>query len=121
MNFKSWIYLKEARTSLDYDLKFYHGSSDAVVKIEGFRLLPPNLTNVISEKGRKKNLNKVFFTTDIKYAKIYAGRAAQRFGGNPIVFRVIPMGSIEKMHEKDGHSIYYSDWAFIDKQTINFK
>lgn len=117
MGFKEWIFFRESRNPLNYDLKFYHGSSDAVVNMKGFKLLPPNLTNVISEKGRKKNLNKVFFTTDIGYAKIYAGRTVQRFGGSPIVFRVIPMGSIEKIHEKDGHSVYYSDWAFIDNES----
>jgi len=37
--------------------------------------LPPANTGNISEKGRKKNLDKVFFTKDLKSAKIYADRA----------------------------------------------
>jgi hypothetical protein len=112
MNFKLWL---ELRNPSDYNLKFYHGSSDAIINTQGIRLLPPNITNLISEKGRKKNLNKVFFTTNRKYANIYAGRAVQRFGGNPLVLRVIPMGSIEKIHDQEGQSVYYSDWAFIDR------
>ena len=52
------------------------------------------------EKGRKKNLDKIFYTTDKNSAKIYAGRAVRRFGGNPIIVRAIPMGDIDVINNK---------------------
>ena len=53
---------------------FYHGSCTAA-GIENL-LLPPEVSNTISERGRNKNLDRVFFTEDLGLAKIYAGRAA---------------------------------------------
>ena len=35
-----------------------------------------SLTGRLSEEGRKKNLDRVFFTSSIGSARIYAGRAA---------------------------------------------
>ncbi len=56
----------------------YHGTS---VEHDIDMILPPDKTSVISEKGRKKNLDKVFFTADYKSAVIYAKRAVRSLGG----------------------------------------
>lgn len=89
-------------------IQFYHGSS--TIKDEDYKLLPPIATGIIQEAGRVKNLDKVFFTPDIGTAKIYAGRSKNRNGGNKKVFRVIPMGKIEKINDLT----FCSDWAFIE-------
>ena len=96
-------------------MMYFHGSTDAVLKDGEYVLLPPSVTGVIQEEGRKKNLDKVFFTADYGLAKIYAGRARQRFGGNPVVYRVIPMGKVETIDERPGASVYMAEWAFIEK------
>jgi hypothetical protein len=87
---------------------FFHGSS--VIREEEHMLLPPNVTGVIQEKTRKKNLDKVFFTPDIGTARIYAGRSANVNGGVKRVFRVIPMGTIIKINDLT----YCSEWGFIE-------
>jgi hypothetical protein len=93
---------------------FYHGTSDAVFK--GHKLLPPSETGVISEQGRKKNLDKVFFTSDYGLAKIYAGRAINVFGGSPVVLRVIPMDDVETINSTKGASVYCTSWAFVEER-----
>lgn len=86
---------------------YYHGSTT----LEGqHMLLPPNATGIIQERGRKKNLDKVFFTPDIGTARIYAGRSKNVNGGNTAIYRVIPMGVITKINELT----YMADWAFIE-------
>ncbi len=94
---------------------YFHGSTDAVLKDGEYVLLPPVMTGVLQEDGRKKNLNRIFFTSCLGLAKIYAGRARQRFGGNPVVYRVIPMGKVETIDERPGASVYMAEWAFIEK------
>ena len=93
---------------------YYHGSSDAVLDPNGYRLLPPNTSGKLQEKGRKKNLDKIFYTTDKNSAKIYAGRAVRRFGGNPVIVRAIPMGDIDVINNKKGTSVYSSPWGFYE-------
>lgn len=92
---------------------YYHGTSTEL-KI-GHKLLPPDITGKIQEKGRKKNTNKVFFTKDKNSAKIYSGRSLQKFGGEKIIYRVIPMGDIEILNENEGTSVYCCDWAFVEE------
>ena len=119
ISFKEYL---EYRTPEDSGKIFYHGSSDIVLPEKKFAspiILPPEVTTVISEKGRKKNLNMVFFTTDLKSAKIYAGRAVNRFGGKPVIYRAIPMGKIEKIHDEKGTSVYMSSWAFYEPFNLN--
>jgi hypothetical protein len=96
---------------------YYHGTSTALNL--DYKLLPPSETGVIQEKGRKKNLNKIFFTKDIGSANIYAGRAVQRFGGEPIIYRVIPMGEITKVQGLPGTTVYMSDGAFMEEVNFN--
>lgn len=94
---------------------YYHGSSDAVLDPHGFRLLPPKETGNVQEKGRKKNLDRVFFTTDPESAEIYAGRAVQRFGGKPIVVRAIPADNdVKALNTDPGTSVYHGSGAFYE-------
>lgn len=67
---------------------FYHGTSTALNL--GHVLLPANKTNVLREDFRTKLRNVVFITTSKVSAERYAKKAAQRFGGKPIVYTVKP-------------------------------
>lgn len=97
---------------------FYHGTSIAL-KV-GDLITPPNVTNMLQEKGRKKNLDKVFFTADFKSAKIYAGRAKSVFGGSSVVYEVEPIGEMTTLNEAKGTSVYFSNAAKIVKIAANF-
>lgn len=94
-------------------VEFYHGSC-TVAGIENM-LLPPVDSNVISEKGRNKNLDRVFFTADIGLARIYAGRAARSIGGEPVLYRVVCPVDVVCMNDTKGASVYHANWAFCEK------
>ncbi len=91
---------------------FYHGSCT----LAGIShvLIPPIATGVISETGRLKNLDRVFFTKDIGLAKIYAGRAARSIGGKPVVYKVISPVDTVCMNDTQGASVYFAKWAFCE-------
>lgn len=44
------------------------------------------------EDWRKKYLDKVFFTTSLLSASTYAKKACKKYGGNPIIYMVKPIG-----------------------------
>ena len=69
---------------------FYHGTTDSL----GIRrfLLPPTVTNLKREYWRKKYEDKVFFTTSLCSAQKFAKKACEKYGGNPIVYIVRPIG-----------------------------
>jgi hypothetical protein len=91
---------------------FYHGTS--VLLSVGDTLRSPACTGVIQEAGRKKNLDKVFFTKDLGSAKIYAGRAGNAFGSNErYVYRVEPVGSMDCLNNNPGTSVFMADSAII--------
>lgn len=92
---------------------FYHGTSTNL-DIED-KLLPPDMTDTIAEIGRKKNLDKVFFTSDYRSAHIYAQKATKAFGGQPIVYRVHPVGEIEIVQQKAGTTVYAAPWAYVEE------
>lgn len=92
---------------------FYHGSSSNA-NID-FMLCPPDVTGVLSEVGRKKNLGRVFFTEDIGLAKIYAGRAARSYGGEPKLYQVISPVDLVQMNETKGATVYHAAWAFCEE------
>lgn len=92
---------------------FYHGSCTAA-GISNM-LIPPSDSGTVSEKGRKKNLDKVFFTSDIGLARIYAGRAARSIGGEPILYRVVSPVNTFCMNSTPGATVYHADWAFVEK------
>lgn len=100
----------------DKNPKYYHGTTD-ILDIKD-KLLPPKETEKVQEKGRKKNLDKVFFTKDLGSARIYAGRAANRFGGNPIIFVVEPEGEIEELNTSTGTTVFMSPSArIVEKES----
>ena len=92
---------------------FYHGSSTGA-GISNL-LSPPSETNIISEAGRKKNLDQVFFTADIGLAKIYAGRAARSIGGDPVLYRVVSPVNTKCMNLTPGATVFHADWAFVEE------
>ena len=96
---------------------FYHGTSVAL-KV-GDLILPPETTKVIQESGRKKNLNKVFFTADFKSAIVYAGRAGNAIGGNKrYIYSVTPVGNLECINSTPGTSVFMATAAVITEVTI---
>jgi hypothetical protein len=92
---------------------FYHGSY-TVAAIDSL-LLPPSNTGTISEKGRKKNLERVFFTEDLGLAKIYAGRAARSIGGEPVLYRVVSPVDVVCLSDNKGATVYHAEWAFVER------
>ena len=68
--------------------KYYHGTSD-IFNIY-FRIYPPEVTGVIREDIRVGNRNVVYITSSYDLAYKYALKAVNKFGGNPIVYEVIP-------------------------------
>ena len=93
-------------------MTFYHGSSSAA-KISK-SLLPPSVTNMISEKSRRKNLDRVFFTKDIGLAKIYAGRASKSLGGLPLIYEVTPVDDVTCLSDAPGASVYHASHASVE-------
>ncbi len=69
---------------------FYHGTSDSlqIHKV----LLPPIVTNRKREHWRKKYDDKIFFTTSLGTARKFSQKACEKYGGNPIVYIVRPIG-----------------------------
>ena len=96
---------------------FYHGTSRDFKPGEWIK--PPDEHGLeISEKGRKKNLNKVFFTKDIGSAKIYAGRAKNSLGGKAMVYIIDPYGEIEELNPNKGTTVYMSPKAKVLKRMV---
>ena len=44
------------------------------------------------KEGRKKNVDKVYFTDSLLSAQKYAVKAAEKYGGTPVVYEVKPVG-----------------------------
>jgi len=93
---------------------FFHGSTADLNP--GDIILPPSKTGKISEKGRKKNLDKVFFTKDFGSAKIYAGRAFHSLGGTPIVYQVEPIGEVQVLNDMPGTTVFTAEGARVVKK-----
>jgi len=91
-------------------MSYYHGTSNSNITTE---LLPPCVTGCISEVGRKKNVDKVFFTTSYKSACIYAKRAANAYGGVPRVLEVVPCGEVICLNSTAGTEVYYCNRCLI--------
>jgi hypothetical protein len=93
---------------------YYHGTTTHL--LPGDDVLPPLKTGKISERGRKKNLDKVFFTKDLGSAKIYAGRAKHALGGKPVVYEVEPVGDIQAINDKQGTTVFMANKAKVVKK-----
>ena len=86
---------------------FYHGTSD-VFDIKQW-ILPASQTNNLREEWRKKNIDKVYFTDSLLSAQMYAKKACRKYGGNPIVYVVRPIG--QWFHRIDTE--YIADKALV--------
>lgn len=71
-------------------LVFYHGTT-SLFEV-GKVLLPPIYTGNLREDWRKNNRDVVYMTTSLASAKQYAKKACTRYGGNPVVYQVNPIG-----------------------------
>ena len=69
-------------------MNFYHGTTTNI-KVNKV-LLPPNETGVLREDFRKTLQDKVFVTISKPSAIKYAKKAAERFGGEAIIYTVKP-------------------------------
>lgn len=95
---------------------FFHGTTTALGITT--TLLPPAKTERLAELGRKRNLDKVFFTRDQRSASIYAHKAVKRFGGKPVVLVINPVGCIVVIQEAPGTTVLMADGAEV-LQTIH--
>lgn len=78
---------------------FYHGTSSSLNISE--IILPSIRTNIKREHWRDKLTDKVFITNSMKSAKMYAKKACQKYGGNPIVYKVKPYGFLAQIHNAE--------------------
>ena len=90
---------------------FYHGTSDSMGYIH--RLLPPIITGCKREDWRSKHTDVVFFTPSVPSAIRYARKACAKYGGNPVIFQVSPIGEI--VHIGNG------DWVADSAHIIHKK
>ena len=105
------IILKEGIASAT----FYHGTSREFKP--GQWIKPPDEHGMaISEKGRKKNLDRVFFTQDLGSAKIYAGRAKNSLGGEAQVYIIDPYGDIIDIVTTRGTTVFSAPKARVLKK-----
>lgn len=98
-------------------MKYYHGTANYRIVD---KVLPPSITGCISEVGRKKNLDRVFFTTSYKSAIIYAKRAANQYGGIARVLEVMPVGEIICLNPNIGTEVYYSNYCNVINIETNY-
>jgi len=86
---------------------FYHGTSTNL-EINKF-ILPSTQTGILREDWRQKNLDKVYFTDSVLSAKRYAKKACKKYGGDPIVYIIKPLG--QWFHRIDTE--YIADKALV--------
>lgn len=87
-------YLTELEDDEDYSqLTFYHGTSDV---LDISHILPAIESGVLREEWRTKLTDKIFLTDSLYAAGKYAKKACEKYGGNPIVYVVQPVGCIWK-------------------------
>lgn len=91
----------------------YHGTSDYICSNQEY-LMSQISTNVIREK--REQLTQYVFLTDSKAsAEYYAKKAADKFGGNPIIFKVKQAWNLLPRHNHE----YLCSRALIDwKEAI---
>ena len=71
-------------------LVFYHGTTN-VLNV-GKVLLPPLYTGNLREDWRKNNQDVVYMTTSLSSAIQYAKKACAKYGGEPVIYKVNPIG-----------------------------
>ena len=75
---------------------FLHGTSTYFGLAPGDLLLPPKETGRQTEKRRRRR-GKVFFTDNLASARHYANIAVRKWGGEPIIYLIKPMGNIKQI------------------------
>lgn len=90
---------------------FYHGTTD-ILSI-GRYLLPASETGRLREYWRKNNQDWVFATTSLKSALGFAYKACAVYGGNPVVYRVKPIG----LYSRTGGVEYIMRKALIEQEV----
>lgn len=93
-------------------MTFYHGTTD-VFNIKKV-LLPSTYTNNLREEWRKKYRNMIFFTTSLLSASKFARKACEKYGGNPVVYEVRPIG--QYFNTINGE--YISEKALVVKEVV---
>lgn len=87
---------------------YYHGTTN-IFNI-GDKILKPSIdTGILREDWRKKNLDKVYFTTSLLSAERFAYKASQKYGGCGIVYIVKPIGDVVNLNTNE----YIADKAII--------
>lgn len=77
------------------NMKFYHGTSDA---LDISVLKSPDKTGILRDENNDFK-DKVFITNCLTVAKNYARKAADVFGGRPVVYLVKPEGDVWNMRD----------------------
>ena len=90
-------------------MKYYHGTSSSLDV--GSYLLPSIDTDVLREYFRSKLRDVVFVTSSVVSAEKYAKKAVDRFGGDPVVMVVSPIGS-----RRINNNEYVCDKAIVLKR-----
>jgi hypothetical protein len=54
------------------------------------------------------------FTAELESAVSYASKAVKRWGGDPVVYQVSPIGPIKQISAKPGASVLFASSATID-------
>jgi hypothetical protein len=99
---------------------FLHGTSTSLLTlIRQYGIKPSCVTGLRAER-RKRNLDKVFLLSDLteneSQAKVYAERAAMKFGGDPVILRVgVPVSRITL--ERTGRFVQYST-TYVEPNEI---
>ena len=75
---------------------FLHGTSTYFGLEPGDLLLPPKETGKQTERRRRRR-GKVFFTDNLSSARHYAKVAVRKWGGEPIIYLIKPMGNIKQI------------------------
>lgn len=99
---------------LDYefvDEPYWHGTSDALPV--GDTLLPPFESGVVRD-DKTEFKDKVYFTNSKLCAIRYAKKACQKFGGRPVVYRVLPLGEVWNVKDCE----FVADAAMIEERMI---
>lgn len=73
-------------------MEYYHGTS-TIFNMNTY-ILPPSKTTILREGWRKTDIGVVFSTISYKSAYAYAKKAVEKYGGKPIVYKVIPLGHV---------------------------
>ena len=92
-------------------MTFYHGTSDAIGLMR--KLLPPIITGYKREGWRNKFTDLVFFTPSIPAATMYAKKACIKYGGNPVLLEILPIG--------EAYQIGNGDWVVYSANIIHRK